>query len=740
LIESDKEPNKISSERRGERDNNINKLPFHIFLEILFLLIVADILLTLAVPVLDDPDNIIGLRWGEIFNGIQGYGVKFDPYGKALYAMLLTSCVLGLYSTSEFISSVKKEEKITLTPNLKRMLPILSLFIFLYIVYISIESNTVFILFSIVLILYHVFVLYKYAVKGIVLDIVEDYKKKDIYVFLLIPFMILLISFCFLFPMQVTHCRDCSIDEMLSLLQKEDFNLFFLKRLLMSLIVFTSTFYMISESLGKESSKQANYEVISIIRYMGSKVREYLVNEVIDSIKNYHLNWGIFLYSIFLYGVICLFFVEIKPHSGVLVLLIVAIIISLGFYISGYTVSRIWDKNRGILEILGIRLGEERPDSPEVNKEEDKKLLREKLRKYISDLLLNFLIAISSYVFLSALLKTHLSGSLPLSGDHLKLLFSDLNLILFVPLYLFFVRAGSAITENLYGNLYERNERSKGISHDERRKNSFVKVFVTLTKIVILILIIFHIFTKFEASGAIENFVTTSPFSYMIELAIAIPITMQILVLILDPFFEKETIQIGSNIGRIKDVGFFFTKMETMTGENVYIPNAELIARTIRRLNARIPESETNELDQEKGIMVHFSCTLNYNYSPQYIEHKFTELFKNKNKKDLKSIFENIKCEITEKQLNFIFSEDSHPFIFIEEFKDYGVVYRFNFRVRNALYAPILRGYFMKKFKEEMDRTRDDIYTPVKFEITDMMSIIKIKEKRTETKKKDNHD
>ncbi|MBU7029921.1 MAG: hypothetical protein HXS48_23500, partial [Theionarchaea archaeon] len=87
----------------------------------------------------------------------------------------------------------------------------------------------------------------------------------------------------------------------------------------------------------------------------------------------------------------------------------------------------------------------------------------------------------------------------------------------------------------------------------------------------------------------------------------------------------------------------------------------------------------------------------------QFFYLEFKDLFEETKIRTFKNYFQKIGIDdVKKEELEYIFSEESHPFVFIEEFKDYGVVYRFNFRVRDSLYAPIFRGYFMKKFKEKM--------------------------------------
>ena len=69
-----------------------------------------------------------------------------------------------------------------------------------------------------------------------------------------------------------------------------------------------------------------------------------------------------------------------------------------------------------------------------------------------------------------------------------------------------------------------------------------------------------------------------------------------------------------------------------------------------------------------------------------------------------------------EEELDYI-GKNPSAFVYIGEFKDHGIVYRFNFRVKDSLYAPVYRGYFMKRFKELMEEEGNSIVTPSKLEI-----------------------
>lgn len=781
--------NKIP-EAGGRKEEDLSKLFFHMFFDILFLVLAAEVLFRLTVHVLSEPDVIIR-SLPSIPLPIEIYIKDFNVYDETVYAMLFVACLLILYLVVGVISATKQGKNVSSTPKLEETFKVLIFFLLSGSLYVLIKFDAkTNILWGFVFSLIYIYSLHKYAIGEINLNIDDRKSFSDIHAFFYIYFIIFFLCIVVFFP-----------------IPPEGLNIFFMRRLLLLLVMFTLACYMISEFLKSIAEKASPYQrifsstraetlfhpmsliiivvlflivikkgetepyigiasllLIAIVILIGTYMGDGIMKIMLDRIKHNFVvlmqkyvirnswNIGVFICSLFFYGIICLFLLTIKKsetesYSGVVTLLLLAILISIGFSLCGYAVNRIVEKNKEILRLLRMDLGKKDKEILNLDKKEIKKIdLMKKLGDYTSTLILNFLIAVSSYIFLNALLKTFLPNSL---------LLPDLNLILFIPLYLFFFRAGSAIAENVYRELYEFIEEKSKISHDEKREESFVKVLVTLTEVTIVILIVFHSLKRFEIFGAIRNLVSTPPFSYLIELAIGVPTTMRVLLLVLDPFFEKETIEVGSNTGRIKDVGYFFTKMETMTGENVYIPNAELMTRTIRRLNARVPQErkgrkkeEIQDEDKEMGVVIHFSCTLSYDYKPEDIQGWFKELFADKNvsnrerkksKRKPEKVHENKDGGMNNKeelsnylkeigycdaisQINFIFSENSHPFVFIEDFKDHGIVYRFNFRVRNALYAPIFRGYFMEKFKERMDREKMNIYTPMKHEITDIFS------------------
>jgi hypothetical protein len=461
--------------------------------------------------------------------------------------------------------------------------------------------------------------------------------------------------------------------------------------------------------------------LLSLLIYWSIQLSEKINHlNLFRNIKEYmqenRWSMGLFIYSVIFYYIICFFFTETQGtqtgnHAGVFILPGIAIVISIGFFICATILQSIVGINKEILEFLDINIGE-RHDR-----------IIEDLKRNIKSFLANFLVAISGYIFLRSILNIISTKELIIS-NLLHILEQNLSIILLIPLYFFFYQVVSSMLENIYEKIYDICERPTGLNpFEEGGKKNVVNTFVRLTKVLIVIFIIISIVTQFVDLGEILGFLFEPPISYVVGTGIAIPIALWFLVLILDPFFEGETIEIDSHRGKIKKVGFFFTNLETMTGEQVYIPNAELLAKTIRRLHARNPPGEREEGDEyeaEKGMMVYFSCTLSYAYKPKEIEKVFVRLFEENGKKEFKIYIGEGDFNVSDEEIEYIFSEKSHPFVFIEDFKDYGVVYRFNFRVRDSLYAPFLRGYFMKIFKNRMDQNCKPIVTPVKFEIRDI--------------------
>lgn len=672
-------------------NHNVYLYFFHVFFYMLYIIVTFEILWKLTHYILEKPSEIIVMPPEDVPGIIRGYIAGFDPYSKTLYAVLLSTCILVFYLVLTFIYTTRKEKGISIGADFRTLLVILAGYILLIILHLFKETDLVFIMSCIFFSLIYIFLLITYIMKRRISSIDKEKYRRWAYIFVLISFFVLiylLFSESSKFPWQFSV----------------NFFKFFLETLLLILIVFILVSYAISEYFEEEKSP------ISIIK-----------QKLVEHVVGHPWNMGIFLLSLSLYAILCLFFAELKESEGVcpfgvLTLLVVALLISGGFFVCGHLARKTVEKSKMILDLLGT----------DIDTKSEENLIGN-LRAYLRSLLLHFLVAISSYIFLKALFEIILPEK-PFESSSAETTSNAVGpdaflfIILLIPLYIFFFRTGLAITKSIYQRVYMKIETKLLIPHDERRKESFVKILVSLTKIVIIAVIVVDIFYRMKRVDLLSSVFLQSPFDDIIKLAIGIPVAIWILVLVLDPFFEKETIEVGSHRGEIKSIGFFFTRMETMTGEQIYIPNAELMAKRIKRLDIRKKDKKEKE-DEERGIMIYFSCTLNYDYKPDYIEGKFKELFKEEKKETLEKHFARIGCEIQEEELDYIFKEDkSCPFVFLEDFKDYGIVYRFNFRVKNALFAPILKGYFMREFKENMDLTGDDIYTPVKYEITDFMT------------------
>lgn len=655
---------------------------FHIFYYILSLVVISEISLKLTNYVMNEPNRILTSSLKE---SMRSFVETFNPYGKTLYTILIAIGFLVFYLVTASISATRKEKKIV-TSDFGKLLIILIVFLLLSSSYIFWDSDIKIFVFGVLFSFFYIFFLVRYV---IIKRISANKFKNKVYFLLFILFLFLTGLFLFLSPRSL-YQGDIT-----------NFFTFIFEKLLLTLIVFILLSYIITRFYGEEKS-----------------LRETIRKVIVDNAKKHPVVMGVSFYSLSLHAILSLFFAEtIGPDTGhpygVLLLLGAAMLISGGFFMFGYIVSRTVERNRGILKSLGVNI--------EMGKEE---ILLKKLKEHIISLLLNFVVVISSYVFLGALLEIILSRKpgeiLNLFLPILERLNAHLSIILLIPLYIFFFKAGSVVLERGYNRIYVLIKNKLNLPADKKREQSFVDILLLISKAAIIIFIAFDILSRLEKTKIIDFFVLSDPLDDVVKIAVAIPITIWILVLILDPFFEKETVEVGENIGKIKRVGFFFTRMETMTGEQVYIPNAELIAKRIKRLNIR---KRSDGKREERGIMVYFSCTLSYSYEPEVVEKRFKNLFREEgeNRQNLQGYFSNNDLKIEPEELDYIFSEKSYPFTFIQDFKDHGVVYRFNFRVKNALYAPVLRGYFMDEFKQEMDVAGDPIYTPLKHEITEIL-------------------
>ena len=499
-------------------------------------------------------------------------------------------------------------------------------------------------------------------------------------------------------------------------------NKFFIAILAVLLII-------LMNSIEKTLNKDVKFNISNIFLNIRYLIKNNL-NKISKWMLKYRVRLLIFGFSFLSYSVACLLFKG--PLSRVFNLPIIIILISGGFFIYGVAIEQIVILSREIVTSM-------------IKQEKSHKLIKKieelikNLRSYIDPLLIDFLTAISSYLFITALFKIFSSEKLP---SFMNTLNTNLSLILLIPLYVFFYKGGSEIIKSISEVIYDKIENALSVSKSKKRMDSFIKVFDRLAKIGIASLIILNILNRSTGSqGLLPSSPNTEYYEYIIKIAIAAPIVMWVLVLVLDPFFERETIEVGTNTGKIRNVGFFFTKLETLAGEHVYIPNAELLARTIKRLNTRgskkvdsNPEKdktqdqkvdsnpEKDKTKNEKGIIINFQCTLGYGHDLHVIRTIFDEMFKKSHKKEnekenyidnLKKYLDKAGFDLKKKEIKRILSEPCQ-FVSIEEFKDHGIVYGFNFRVKDSFYAPIFRSYFMSKFKEKMET---EIITPLKIEI-----------------------
>jgi len=653
--------NRVHSQMEKNKSND--KLPelfFHIFFCILFLVIVPEILWKLTNHILINPNEVTTMS-PIVFSVIKYYFYVFDSYSKTLYTVLLSTCVLALYSILDFINNVVKGRKIILSSKFKRMMPILILFLVLCI-YALIGPEYKIIILSIVFSTIYVITLYKYVIIKI--------PSKNRFPILIILFSALIILFLtYILPLPYPFSEFDLYRHIL----------YFLDNLLGVLIISTLGCYMVSDFLGE--------------REFQKKIGEDITNFV----RNHPFVFSFIFYSLFLYTIICLFFARFKgledAHPfGVLMLYGAAVIISGGIFACGHIIGRVMDKNRKILELLITETA--------IETEKDGRLVKE-LQNHLKDLLLDFFIAISGYFLLRAFFGIVLSEQPEISSSFyafLTYLDANLSVILLIPLHIFLYKASSVIMQDIYGKIYMGFGKKLYIPSNLKRKESFVNVLAILTKVIIFVIIATDVLSRLGMIELAQELILRAPFSYIIQLFIA----AWIFFLILNPFFEGETIEIGPNIGRIKNIGIFFAKLETLTGEQIYIPSIELLVRKMKRLNVRETQDESYV---EKGITIHFLFEIPIDIESTLVQDKFTKLFNDKNRKGLRRLFDTIGYEITGQELDYIFSpEKSRPFVLIENFKDKEAVYKFNFHVRNAFYASIFRSFFMEKFKEEMGK------------------------------------
>ena len=106
----------------------------------LFLVLVAEVLLKLTVYVLNESDSIIYSSI-SIPLPIEVYIENFNLYDRILYAMLFTTCLLGLYLLLDVINTIKRKERVFSSPKLRKMIQISGLFLFVYLLYVSIKFD-----------------------------------------------------------------------------------------------------------------------------------------------------------------------------------------------------------------------------------------------------------------------------------------------------------------------------------------------------------------------------------------------------------------------------------------------------------------------------------------------------------------------------------------------------------------------------------------------------------------------
>lgn len=428
---------------------------------------------------------------------------------------------------------------------------------------------------------------------------------------------------------------------------------------------------------------------------------------MVNYLRSHNWSIGVVICLIPVYILLCFLLSEIwkdRNLLGVVMLLSISTLISLGLFFDGFIISRVLDKNNGIFKEMGI-IRENTTDNFEGE------ALIDKLRNHISSLLINLLTAIISYLFLSAVLSYLLPN---------KDVISLLVIFIYVPLYIFFYGSFLDIMRSVYQYIYSYIERTSDLVPDKARRDSVVNLFWRLTRIGIIVVIAFHLLHVVELSGDLTRIL--SHFKEILTIVIAVPLGFWILVVVLDPFFEKEIIEVGTERGEIIRIGPFFTKLETMTGEKIYIPNAELMARTIRRLSRREPSDKHREY-RERWILISFSCTLSYEYNPTDVEKIFRNFFiqeAENERRRIKNYLERIGFEKASEEIESVFSEGAKTFMSVDDFKDHGITYRFNFRMRDSFYAPLFRSYFMKRFREKMEDAGMRIATPLKLEMNEL--------------------
>jgi hypothetical protein len=433
-------------------------------------------------------------------------------------------------------------------------------------------------------------------------------------------------------------------------------------------------------------------------------------NKIIAMIMKQRVRLIIIIFSFFSYTVICFLFEG--SLSNIFNVHIIMILFLGGVFIYGIVIEQIVLLSKEIVTQMI------RPKSS-INYREMKFLkLIITLRSYTFSLLIDFFIVIVIFLFIRALLAMFPFGISPFL---MNILNDILLFILLIPFYIFLIKTVSEIIKIFVEEIYNYIEMVLLIPQNELRKNILINTLDRIIKIGITSLIILDIFSRYPFFPNLISLLPRPPFNYIIVMSAASPILTWILVLMLDPFFVMGTIRVGTSTGKIKNIGFFFTQLETLTGEHVYIPNAKLLAKIIMKLNVSVVQKKNlnskRNKSNGKGIIITFTCPLNHDHKPESIKFIFNELFEDENKiSSLKEYLNKAGFDLSKGYIEDILSEPCQ-FVSIEEFKDHEVVYGFNFRIKDSFYAPLFRSYFMLKFIEKLGA---EIKIPVKSEIINM--------------------
>jgi hypothetical protein len=394
------------------------------------------------------------------------------------------------------------------------------------------------------------------------------------------------------------------------------------------------------------------------------KVIRYKLKKLV---KEYSWRIGMIVYLLCFYIILSLFYKGFVKYEEILLSLFLLGSASMCWFF----IVDAMDESERILNWLGVRLKKEKKRSMKM------------LQNRIDALGLNCLLAIVGY-FLFRFVDS-------------PILRSNLSIILLLPFYIFIYELGSDILENIYRKINER-EKEKPQVHHVYNWTSFIDLVYILSKISIIISLILSTRYIFEIVDIF--FRILQPFRNIIALAIAIPLSARIFIVFFSPFFKGETLEIGSYMGKIREIGLLFTRLDTVAGEQVYIPSLQLIVNKVKRLSIRESKDITG---RERGIEISFLMEMPIDRPWGFVTDKFAKVFCDENRKDLKEFLHSLEYDIHDDEFDYLFDrKKSHPVVLVEDFKAKKVVYKFSFRVRDKLYANIFRSYIMAKFKEEI--------------------------------------